>query len=90
MASVTDFWLQRKGGSRWAVGASKTSVAYSSSGSAGMKHAILGAGAIGGLIGTVLSSLGEEVTVVVRPEKLPRYPDHLTLERPSGSITAPA
>jgi 2-dehydropantoate 2-reductase len=55
-----------------------------------MKHAILGAGAIGGLIGTVLSSLGEEVTVVVRPEKLPRYPDHLTLERPSGSITAPA
>ena len=36
-----------------------------------MKHAILGAGAIGGLVGTVLSSLGEEVTVVVRPEKLP-------------------
>jgi 2-dehydropantoate 2-reductase len=55
-----------------------------------MKHAILGAGAIGGLVGTVLSSLGEEVTVVVRPEKLPDYPDHLTLERPSGSLRAPA
>jgi 2-dehydropantoate 2-reductase len=55
-----------------------------------MKHAILGAGAIGGLMGTVLSSLGEEVTVVVRPEKLPDYPDHLTLERPSGSLMAPA
>ena len=55
-----------------------------------MKHAILGAGAIGGLVGTVLSSLGEEVTVVVRPEKLPDYPDHLTLERPSGSLMAPA
>src|ERR1035438_5140318 len=83
VASVTDSWLQRKGGSRLAVGASKTSVAYSFPWSVGMKHAILGAGAIGGLVGTVLSSLGEEVTVVVRLEKLPSYPDHLTLERPS-------
>ena len=55
-----------------------------------MKHAILGAGAIGGLVGTVLSSLGEDVTVVVRPEKLASYPANLTLERPSGSLTAPA
>ncbi len=49
-----------------------------------MKHAILGAGAVGGLVGTVLSSLGEDVTMVVRPEKLSAYPDHLTLERPIG------
>jgi len=35
-----------------------------------MRHAILGAGAIGGLVGTVLGSLGEDVTVIVRPEKL--------------------
>jgi 2-dehydropantoate 2-reductase len=55
-----------------------------------MKHAILGAGAIGGLVGTVLASLGEDVTVVVRPEKLLDYPANLLLERPSGSITAPA
>jgi 2-dehydropantoate 2-reductase len=55
-----------------------------------MKHAILGAGAIGGLMGTVLSSLGEDVTVVVRPETLPNYPAKLTLERPVGSLTAPA
>jgi len=55
-----------------------------------MKHAILGAGAIGGLIGTVLSSLGEDVTVIVRPASLPSYPKNLTLERPSGLITAPA
>ena len=55
-----------------------------------MKHAILGAGAIGGLIGTVLSSLGEDVTVVVRPETLPSYPANLTLERQSGTLTAPA
>ena len=55
-----------------------------------MKHAILGAGAIGGLIGTALASLGEDVTMVVRPERLDEYPKHLTLERPAGTITAPA
>ncbi|MGA6987689.1 MAG: ketopantoate reductase family protein [Terriglobales bacterium] len=55
-----------------------------------MKHAILGAGAIGGLVGTALSSLGESVIVVVRPEKLASYPANLVLERPSGSLTAPA
>ena len=52
-----------------------------------MKHAILGAGAIGGLIGTALASLGEDVTVVVRPGTLPSFPGDLTLERPSGSLT---
>ena len=55
-----------------------------------MKHAILGAGAIGGLIGTVLASLGEDVTVIVRADKLASYPANLTLERPSGSLSAPA
>jgi 2-dehydropantoate 2-reductase len=55
-----------------------------------MKHAILGAGAIGGLIGTMLSSLGEEIIVAVRPEKLASFPSNLSLERPSGSVTAPA
>jgi len=55
-----------------------------------MKHAILGAGAIGGLVGTALASLGENVTVVVRPERLAKYPSNLSLERPSGTITAPA
>ncbi len=55
-----------------------------------MKHAILGAGAIGGLIGTALASLGEDVTVLVRSENLASYPNSLTLERPQGSISAPA
>src|SRR5579859_4790969 len=55
-----------------------------------MKHGILGAGAIGGLVGTVLSSLDENVIVVVRPEKLASYPANLSLERPSGTVTAPA
>lgn len=55
-----------------------------------MKHAILGAGAIGGLIGTVLSSLGEDVTVIVRQQSLADYPANLSLERPSGTLSAPA
>ena len=55
-----------------------------------MKHAILGAGAVGGFVGTALASLGEDVTVVVRPENLAGYPKSLTLERPQGSISAPA
>jgi 2-dehydropantoate 2-reductase len=55
-----------------------------------MEHAVLGAGAIGGLVGTAVASLGEGVTVLVRPERLPGYPANLSVERPSGSITAPA
>jgi 2-dehydropantoate 2-reductase len=55
-----------------------------------MKHAVLGAGAVGGLIATALASLGEDVTVLVRPERQPGYPANLSVERPSGVITAPA
>jgi 2-dehydropantoate 2-reductase len=55
-----------------------------------MRHAILGAGAIGGLAGTALGSLGEDITVIVRPETLPEFPTNLELERPSRSLTAPA
>lgn len=55
-----------------------------------MKHAILGAGAIGGLVGASLAHLGEDVMVVVRPEILASYPKELSLERPSGLIIAPA
>ena len=55
-----------------------------------MEHAILGAGAIGGLVGTAVASLGEDVTVLVRPERLPGYPANLSVERLSGAITAPA
>jgi len=55
-----------------------------------MRHAILGSGAIGGLVGTALASLGEDVTVLVRPGTLPSFPGNLLLERPSGPLTAPA
>ena len=35
-----------------------------------MRHAILGAGAIGGLMATALATLGEGVTLIVKPQKL--------------------
>lgn len=54
-----------------------------------MKHAVLGAGAIGGLIGTTLAALGEDVTMIVRPEKLASFPDRLTLEQPNREVTGP-
>ena len=53
-----------------------------------MKHAVLGAGAIGGLMATALSAIGEDTTLIVRPHKLSGHPERLTLERPTGTITA--
>ena len=55
-----------------------------------MNHAVLGAGAIGGIMATALGSVGEDVTLIVRPEKLADYPQALSWERPTGTITAPA
>jgi ketopantoate reductase len=47
-----------------------------------MKHAILGAGGVGGLIGACLAKSGASVTMVVRPESLASYPTQLQLESP--------
>lgn len=54
-----------------------------------MHHAILGPGGVGGLIGACLAHAGESVTVVVRPEALADYPDHLRLESAFGKFTVP-
>ncbi len=54
-----------------------------------MKHVILGAGAVGGLIGAVLAHEGDDVTVLVRTESLAGHPRHLHLERYSSKIEAP-
>jgi len=40
-------------------------------------------------MGTALASLGEEVILIVRPEKHAGYPRTLLLARPSGTLTAP-
>jgi len=53
-----------------------------------MKHAVLGAGAVGGFLGTALASLGEDVTVLVRREKLPGYPTNLSVDRPGSALNA--
>lgn len=53
-----------------------------------LRHAILGAGGIGGLIGASLAHSRSPVTLVVRRESLPTYPRQLRLESPFGNITA--
>jgi 2-dehydropantoate 2-reductase len=54
-----------------------------------MRHAILGAGAVGGLIGTLLAKLGNAVQIIVQPEKAQTHPRELTLENGSGTLSVP-
>jgi 2-dehydropantoate 2-reductase len=52
-----------------------------------MRHAILGAGGVGGLIGACLAHAGDSVTLVVRRETLAQYPRQLRLESAFGNFT---
>jgi 2-dehydropantoate 2-reductase len=52
-----------------------------------MRHAILGPGGVGGLIGACLAKNGAPVTMVVRPEALDQYPRRLQLESAVGNFT---
>jgi 2-dehydropantoate 2-reductase len=54
-----------------------------------MRHAILGAGGVGGVIGVALAKSGESVTLVLRPETLKNYPADLSLESTLGSFSVP-
>lgn len=54
-----------------------------------MKHAILGAGGVGGLIGGVLVAAGDDVTLVVREAALASHPHELLVERPKGALRVP-
>jgi 2-dehydropantoate 2-reductase len=56
---------------------------------ANMRHAILGAGGVGGLIAAALAKSGEAVTLVLRPGALKDYPAELSLESPLGSFAVP-
>jgi 2-dehydropantoate 2-reductase len=49
---------------------------------ASMRHAILGAGGVGGVLGACLARKGEQVTMVVRPGTLERFPAEVRLESP--------
>jgi 2-dehydropantoate 2-reductase len=51
-----------------------------------MRHAILGAGGLGGLIGACLAHAGAPVTLVVRPETVQQHPKKLHLESPYGNF----
>jgi 2-dehydropantoate 2-reductase len=53
-----------------------------------LRHAILGAGGVGGLIGASLARCGAPVTLVVRRETLAQYPRRLRLESPFGNYDA--
>lgn len=45
-----------------------------------MRHAILGAGGVGGLVGGALARTGAEVVLLLRPETLARHPARLRVE----------
>lgn len=51
-----------------------------------LRHAILGAGGVGGFIGACLAQSGNPVTLVVRPETAAQYPSQLRLESPLGNF----
>jgi 2-dehydropantoate 2-reductase len=51
-----------------------------------LRHAILGVGGVGGLIGASLARSGDSVTLIVRPESLAGYPRQLHLESPFGNV----
>jgi 2-dehydropantoate 2-reductase len=55
-----------------------------------MRHAVLGAGGVGGLVGGVLARAGHPVTLLVRPGRQNHYPDQLTVESGTlGNFEAP-
>src|SRR5689334_18898267 len=53
-----------------------------------LRHAILGAGGVGGVMAAFLAHLRESVTLVVRPESVANYPADIQLESPFGNFHA--
>ncbi len=55
-----------------------------------MRHAVLGAGGVGGLMGGALAKAGHPVTLLVRPGRRDRYPERLSVESATlGSFEVP-
>src|SRR5215203_1347958 len=55
-----------------------------------MRHAILGAGGVGGLVGGALARAGHPVTLLVRPGRRDHYPEQLSVESETlGTFEAP-
>lgn len=53
-----------------------------------MKHAVLGAGGVGGLVAGLLAKSGQQVDAIVRPEVLAVQPHHILIDQPRGQIRA--
>src|SRR5450759_2414219 len=45
-----------------------------------MRHAVLGAGGVGGLLAAALARSGQDVVLLMRAESLPRYPGQLQID----------
>ncbi|HEX2739531.1 MAG TPA: 2-dehydropantoate 2-reductase [Rubrobacter sp.] len=55
-----------------------------------MRHAVLGAGGVGGLVGGALAKAGEPVTLLVRPDRRGLYPERLSVQSEMfGSFETP-
>ena len=55
-----------------------------------MRHAVLGAGGVGGLVGGALAKAGHPVTLIVRPGRRDSYPERLSVEsEPFGDFETP-
>ena len=55
-----------------------------------MRHAVLGVGGVGGLVGGALANVGHPITLIVRPGRRDHYPDQLTVESETlGTFEAP-
>jgi 2-dehydropantoate 2-reductase len=52
-----------------------------------VKHAILGAGGVGGVIGAILANAGEDVTFIVRPGTAANYPKQVSLDSHFGKAS---
>src|SRR5919108_4698645 len=55
-----------------------------------MRHAVLGAGGVGGLVGGALAKAGHPVTLLVRPGRRDHYPERMSVESETlGTFEAP-
>ena len=54
-----------------------------------LRHAILGAGGVGGVMAAFLAHLGESVTLIVRPESAANYPAEIQLESTFANFHVP-
>ncbi|TML19620.1 MAG: 2-dehydropantoate 2-reductase, partial [Actinobacteria bacterium] len=45
-----------------------------------MRHAVLGPGGVGALVGAALARAGHDVVLLLRPQSIAAYPGHIRVE----------